>query len=83
MPNDERKFIELNCLSKPHLIFSIRNSYNGQIILDENNMPLSAEQHHGIGTKSIAAFVKKYNAVIDYQTDNNLFTLRVLISKFK
>jgi signal transduction histidine kinase len=79
LPEREQRKLELTCVSRPHFIFEIANTYDGNIKLDEDSIPLASENEHGIGTQSIVAFAKKYNAVLDYQTDNCWFRLRMLI----
>jgi signal transduction histidine kinase len=79
LPEGEQRKIELTCVSCPHFIFEIANSYDGKIKLDGDFIPLASENGHGIGTQSIVAFAKKYHAVLDYQTDNCWFRLRMLI----
>jgi len=48
-------------------------------IFDKSGMPTSKNNGHGIGTQSIAAFVKNHNAILDYQTENGMFKLRILL----
>lgn len=79
LPEGVQGEIELTCVSHPHFIFEIANTYDGNIKLDADSVPLASEDGHGIGTQSIAAFAKKYDAVLDYQTDDNWFRLRMLI----
>lgn len=80
MPEGSAKFIELICVSKPHFVFECSNTYSGEIMFDKSGVPLSSEHGHGIGTKSITAFVKKHSALMDYQTDNGIFRLRILLT---
>lgn len=80
MPEGSVKSIELTCVSKPHFVFECSNTYSGEILFDKSGVPLSSGHGHGIGTKSIAAFVKNHNALIDYQTDNGIFRLRILLA---
>ena len=81
MPPGSTKTIELICVSKPHFVFECSNTFCGRVLFDKNGMPVSDAAGHGIGTKSINAFVKKYNAFIDYQAENGIFTLRILLAK--
>lgn len=79
IPAGAVKFIEIVCLSKPNFVLEIANSYCNEVLFDKNGLPVSKEAEHGIGTQSIDAFVKKYNAILDYQTDNGVFRLRILL----
>lgn len=79
LPDGLNKSIELVCVSKPHFVLEIANTYIGTTIFDKSGMPTSKNNGHGIGTQSIAAFVKNHNAILDYQTENGMFKLRILL----
>ncbi|HEX3038371.1 MAG TPA: GHKL domain-containing protein [Oscillospiraceae bacterium] len=79
LPEGEKKIIELNCVSRPHFVFEIANTYIGNIQFDDSGYPLSKDKGHGIGTISIAAFVKKHNAIIGYKTTYGMFRVRILL----
>ncbi len=62
---------------------NIENYYEGNIKLDENNLPISTKSdsnYHGFGTKSINFIVKKYNGSLEISLDNNIFSLAILFS---
>ena len=62
---------------------NIENYYEGNITLDENNLPISTKSdsnYHGFGTKSINLIVKKYNGSLEISLDNNIFSLAILFS---
>lgn len=80
IPEGEKKTIELICVSKPHFVFEIANTFIGNVQFDEDGFPLSKEKGHGIGTMSIAAFVKKNHAVIGYKTNDGMFRVRLLLN---
>lgn len=80
LPEGEKKLIELTCVSKPHFVFEIANTFIGNVQFDENGFPLSKEEGHGIGTMSIAAFVKKNQAIIGYKTTDGMFRVRILLN---
>jgi two-component system, LytTR family, sensor histidine kinase AgrC len=79
MPEGAMKSLEIICVSKPHFVLETANTYCGEVLFDKDGLPASTEEEHGIGTQSIAAFVKKHNAILDYQTDNVMFRLRILL----
>ena len=60
------------------LILQFKNNYDGEIEFDRNDMPTSFKEGHGIGTVSIASFVKKYNLNLDYEINNNVFIVSIL-----
>ena len=80
LPVGLNKSIELTCVSKPRFVLEISNTYIGTTIFDKNGMPTSKNNGHGIGTQSIVAFVKNHNALLDYQTENGMFKLRILLN---
>ena len=60
------------------LVLQMKNNYDGEIEFDKNDMPTSFKEGHGIGTTSIAAFVKKYNLNLDYEINHNVFIVSIL-----
>lgn len=62
------------------LIIKVSNSYNGEIELDEKGLPVSKKEGHGIGTKSVISFIKDYDGMIDYNVDNGVFTVKILVN---
>ena len=60
------------------LVLQLKNNYDGEIEFDKNDMPTSFKEGHGIGTVSIASFVKKYNLNLDYEINNNVFIVSIL-----
>lgn len=73
------RFIRIKLLSSPQLALEITNSYTGNVVFDEKGLPVSGEIGHGLGTKSIAAFVEKHDGIIEYSADDKLFRLRLLV----
>lgn len=80
LPVGADKIIELVCVSKPHFVLEIANTYSGSILLDKNGLPISKNEGHGIGTQSIAAFVKKHGAMLDYKAECGMFRVRILLN---
>lgn len=74
LPSEER-FIEIKVLSKPKFVVMIRNSFDGNVEFDKNDIPISHEEGHGIGTRSIAAFCNKVGGFYEFNAANNVFTL--------
>lgn len=57
----------------------IANTFVGKIQFNEDRtLPLAKKAGHGYGTRSIAAFAKKYDALVDYETVNGWFKIRIL-----
>lgn len=76
---DGERLIKIKLVSSPQLAIEISNSYTGQIVFDENGIPVSTEIGHGLGTKSISAFVERHDGIIEYNADGKLFRLRLLV----
>ncbi len=78
MPEDQRH-IRCICLSSPQLMFEISNTYSGEVIFNHAGQPVARRQGHGIGTRSIMAFVKKYDATYQYEARDGWFTLTIVV----
>lgn len=76
---EHKRIIRVRCISHPQHMFSISNPYKGKILVDEIGRPISLNDDHGLGTKSIIAFCEKHDAYYEYKTDNNWFTLRIVL----
>lgn len=76
---DGERLIKIKLVSSPQLAIEISNSYAGRIEFDENGIPVSTESGHGLGTKSISAFVERHDGIIEYNADGKLFRLRLLV----
>ncbi|MCD2493371.1 ATP-binding protein [Lacrimispora sp. NSJ-141] len=61
------------------LIFEVRNPYTGNVVFDKDGLPLSTREGHGTGSRSIAAFAKKYHSTLDFKAQDGMFTLRLLV----
>lgn len=60
------------------LLIQISNPFYGEARF-QNNLPVSPNENHGFGTKSIAAIVDSYNGQYEFSAEDNLFTLRILL----
>ncbi|WP_066460123.1 sensor histidine kinase [Anaerotruncus rubiinfantis] len=80
LPADREKRIAVRILHMPHLVLEVVNTYGGEVRFDNEDLPEAQESGHGIGTRSIAAFAEKYGAVLDYQADETMFRLRLLVN---
>lgn len=50
-----------------------------KVLLDENGYPFSNEKNHGIGTRSVLAFINKTNSEIQYLSEEKRFRVRMII----
>ena len=60
-------------------MLQISNSFNGEIELDENGIPVNSESDHGFGMRSIVAFCEKNNAFYEFKIDKNRYAIRIVI----
>lgn len=79
LPNEAQKYIRFTCFNVGRLAMEISNPCFADTILNENGQPNSEVEDHGIGTKSVLAFAKKYDGEILYHVEHCVFTVRLLI----
>ena len=60
------------------LLIQISNPFTGTVTYDKD-IPSSSKDHHGFGTKSIAAIVDSYNGQYEFTAENQVFTVRILL----
>lgn len=60
------------------LMIEVSNPYTGEIPF-EGDIPVTAEENHGLGVKSIKAAVRKYQGLYSFTAENGIFTMRVLL----
>lgn len=81
LPLDAERYIELKFIQhKKQFVLDISNSYDGPVAFDGVGRPVSQRQDHGIGSKSIFAFVRKYHSTIDYSAVNGVFNIRIMFT---
>ena len=78
LPETER-YVKLTAKYKNQLLLEIENSCDRKVILDEDGYPFSREEDHGIGTRSVVAFVNKTDSEICYLTEGTRFRVRMII----
>lgn len=77
VPGEKKLRIRTN--ETKQYMLEIANSYSGEISFDEEGMPVTDKNGHGIGTRSIAAFARKNNAILDYDVTEKWFKLRIVL----
>ncbi len=55
----------------------IENAFTGSVSFNEDGIPITQEQGHGIGTRSIVAFCEKYGSFYDFSAEENKFVLKI------
>ena len=72
LPEAER-YLKLTAKYKNQLLLEIENSCEGTVPLNKEGHPFSNENNHGIGTRSVLAFVNKTNSEIQYLAEKKRF----------
>ncbi len=73
----EKRKIDIKVITKPKFMLQIENSFDGNIEFDESGVPVSHEDEHGFGTRSIVAFCDKYNSFCEFKALEDKFILRI------
>ncbi len=76
---EEQRVIICKCIYKPKLMLEISNPCKDDIVFSKEGIPLSKEKEHGIGTRSIMAFCKKYGALCSFSSEDGWFTLKIVL----
>ncbi len=76
---EEQRVIVCKCIYKPGLMLEISNPCKDDIVFSKEGIPLSKEREHGIGTRSIMAFCKKYGALFSFSLADGRFTLKIVL----
>lgn len=77
--NTKERVLKIICMNKNDKLFiQITNSYQGALEFIDD-MPVTTEENHGLGTKSIAAVVQKYNGVCSFSADDTMFKSIVIL----
>lgn len=77
LPEQER-YIDIKALASPQFMIQISNSFDGNIILDENGIPINNKKDHGFGIRSILAFCERHDAFYEFKIDDRNFIFRIL-----
>jgi sensor histidine kinase regulating citrate/malate metabolism len=77
--NSNGRTIKIFCAPKNDKLFiQITNDFEGTVLfLDE--MPVSIEKNHGLGTKSIAAVAQAYAGIYSFTAQAGVFTTSVIL----
>ena len=72
-------YFRFTCHNVGRLLFEMENPCPDSTLLDEKGYPLVFKEGHGIGTKSVIAFAKKYDGELLYKIENGIFRVRLLV----
>lgn len=79
--NDNR-FIALYIkYDKSNIFITMKNTFSGEMIVENGKYKTlkKDKKNHGIGLKSVYQIVERYNGLIRINTDNNVFTVNILL----
>ncbi len=71
--------IHFICRNMGRLLLEIENPCTEDTALGEDGYPATLEEGHGIGSKSVVAFAKKYDGELIYNIENGVFRVRLLV----
>ncbi len=72
-------YLRFTCRSVGRLLLEMENPCAEGTTLDENGYPFASQEDHGIGSKSVIAFAKKYDGELIYKIENGVFRVRILV----
>ena len=76
IPDRNNRFVSLRVYSKnTKLCIDIRNSFQEEPVFDhgKQGLPVSTEQGHGFGVKSMAHIVEKHGGVFQFSVEDGWF----------
>ena len=79
LPKNQTPYLRFTCQSVGRLLLEIENPCAEGTVLDKNGYPVAREEGHGIGSKSVLAFAKKYDGELLYKIENGIFRVRLLV----
>lgn len=79
VPNKEIEFLFRE--NKGRIIISIRNSYDGSVIMNDKRFVSRKKdaQYHGYGLKNIQQTVEKYHGTVNIMHDTTYFQVKILL----
>ncbi len=72
-------YVKFICHHMGRLLLEMENPCTEDTVLDENGHPVTYEEGHGIGSKSVLAFARKYDSELIYKIENGIFRVRLLV----
>ena len=79
LPENQTPYLRFTCRSVGRLLLEMENPCAEDTALDENGYPIAREEGHGIGSKGVIAFVKKYDGELLYKIEKGIFRVRILV----
>ena len=79
LPQNQVPYLRFTCRSVGRLLLEMENPCSEDTALDESGYPVPRGEDHGIGSKSVIAFAKKYDGELIYNIENGVFRVRLLV----
>lgn len=79
LADGENSYLRFTCRSVGRLLLEIENPCAEDTALDESGYPFTGRKDHGMGSRSVIAFAKKYDGELIYKIENGVFQVRILI----
>lgn len=76
--NEHKRMLCIKTRNLNQYMIEIANTFNGVVEFDDDGLPKSLDRDHGIGTRSIAVFAKRNDALLNYSVDRSWFGLRIV-----
>ena len=73
----EKREISVKAITAPQFMMQVSNNFDGVAEFDKNGLPVSHEEGHGLGTRSIIAFCEKYGAFYEFKATDKKFIMRI------
>lgn len=75
----KQRMIRCKMVGTPGVMLEISNPFSGNIIFDNNGMPVAQREGHGLGMQSIFTFCKKNGAVCQIDLPDGWFRIRLIL----
>ncbi len=72
-------YLRFTCRRVGRLLLEMENPCAKGTVLNQSGYPLASQEDHGIGSKSVIAFAKKYDGELIYKIENDVFRVRFLV----
>lgn len=79
LPEGRAPYLRFMARNVGRMLFEMENPCADDTALDERGEPSVRHAGHGIGSKSIAAFARKYDAELLYTVERGVFRVRLLV----
>lgn len=78
LPRENRK-IRCRMIGYPNIMLEIANPFRTAVEFDEEGVPFSRKEGHGLGTQSIRYFCARHGAVSHWEADGGQFLFRLIL----